>query len=619
MVYSIEIERDRLAPVLDYLARHIVSRHTTIPQLSMVELTPEAGGLRIRATSLDVWASVQLPGTAEGEAGSVLAGAHVLRDFVKRQPRGSVITMSWKLGAQRVSLVCGQARSSIGGECHNSFPATPEVAGCHAFTLPDGFGADLELVAPFAAKEDVNRPWLHGVALERFAGGLAMVATDGFGMSAATYPLPHGADDLPGVIIDQSTIGALRGAIKLHRGQPVDIRIDRALVALTVGAVEIVARPIVEAFPRWENIFHGLDDLAPIALPEIDPSIPVPQLVRMKRAHGKNELIWQGNGYTSLVTCAGNDRWAGVVMHNPDAPTKGYHAEGDTYELNGLTRPLRTKGGIIELTAYQVRAMCGPIDPSTFVDIPRGAYYQGAPVPADCQLPAAPKIDPSRALSMTAAEMAAYAEACRPIAIDVGDAMDDRASECAVVIVPDAEPVTVQAAPAAAPILQDNVETMDDNPAMTSSEPGPADLVARIEALEAVIQRMGIAIGGNVVESQPRRSERHEQALRAAWRHRAAKRAAVAQLRQTEIERDSARAEAETLKAKRQAVRETLLRMRARRNEAARDALNAREEARAAVSAMSVLTERWAAVQAVRSDEPRLWAPSERRPLRLAA
>ncbi|WP_374648723.1 hypothetical protein [Rhizorhabdus sp.] len=193
---------------------------------------------------------------------------------------------------------------------------------------------------------------------------------------------------------------------------------------------------------------------------------------------------------------------------------------------------------------------------------------------------------------------------------------------------------------------------------LSGAKDHPIDLVARIEALEAVIKRMGLAIGGEAVETQPRRTEREERAIKRAWQTRGAARARAdldaraliavnAQNRFTleklheadgtiqrlrtemrgtldrmhivEAERDEARADVMALKAKRLAVRETLLRMRARRNEAVRDAQHAQEEARAAVSAMSVLTERWAAVQAVRSDEPRPWTPSDRRPLRLAA
>lgn len=152
-------------------------------------------------------------------------------------------------------------------------------------------------------------------------------------------------------------------------------------------------------------------------------------------------------------------------------------------------------------------------------------------------------------------------------------------------------------------------------------------LLARVEALEAVIARLGIADGADVAVPSPAgRTDAHARAILRAWRIRADRRRLAHQHRldveriaAVTAERDAAIARADAMAAKRLAIHATLQRMRTRREAMASELESARSEARSAVSAMSVLTERWAAVQAHRAEPVNVWAPPRGPALHLAA
>lgn len=168
-----------------------------------------------------------------------------------------------------------------------------------------------------------------------------------------------------------------------------------------------------------------------------------------------------------------------------------------------------------------------------------------------------------------------------------------------------------------------------------------AAILARLEALErAMASSPTVAIAAPVNDNtQPReRTALERRAVVRAWRMRRELRDArdrrrsidavhrgmdahidrlEQRVRRVEEERNAAIERAEALARKRLAVHEILQRMRHRTRSMHQAAESAQQEARAAVSAMAVLTERWSALQARREETAQPWMPQARQPLQL--
>lgn len=150
-------------------------------------------------------------------------------------------------------------------------------------------------------------------------------------------------------------------------------------------------------------------------------------------------------------------------------------------EVGGEIIPLlrHDTKGTLHATAAQVAAWCGPVDEMDRREIPALVVYQGQPVARDLRIPKPPRIDRSRALCMTAAEMTAYAEACRPVA--------GAPAAPAVEKVAAPKVAKVQPTPAAT-----ETEIMAEPVAPNLAEAPGADaaLLARITALESIVQTL---------------------------------------------------------------------------------------------------------------------------------
>ncbi len=207
----------------------------------------------------------------------------------------------------------------------------------------------------------------------------------------------------------------------------------------------------------------------------------------------------------------------------------------DTVETADGVQPLGfATGGAIHLDADAVRALAGPVDPSTFVAIPRLSFLHGRIIARDGITaeglryvePAAPTVRDGRKLrKMTDAEqLRAYSTpdlvaALQPQFIATDDSQGDA---------PAAEPVAVEPAPIAIALPEPVAEAVTDPaPAAPTIEAevapiprapvgneAPADLSRRLERIEAALGLAPVA----------KRSPAHAAAIRRAWAMRVAMR-----------------------------------------------------------------------------------------------
>lgn len=152
-------------------------------------------------------------------------------------------------------------------------------------------------------------------------------------------------------------------------------------------------------------------------------------------------------------------------------------------ELGDECLPLaRNAAGSVYMTPAQVAKWCGPVDPSTHVEIPR------APVRRAWSKKAAPVLAPKpvtgrAALMMTAQEMHDYAEACQRAA--------DLANGAAIDAEPVAAPEPVE--PVATPAGPELAETAE-SPSLPATAPLPAPGSDEVAELRAMVLAMSARI-----------------------------------------------------------------------------------------------------------------------------
>ncbi|MBK6800383.1 MAG: hypothetical protein IPG83_02530 [Novosphingobium sp.] len=250
-----------------------------------------------------------------------------------------------------MTVNAGRAAFKLAALPADDFPVTVAPIAdeaLSAFTVPAArFLSDLAALAPCISTEEA-RYYLNGIAMQvRDLGGrerLAMVATDGSNIGAASRPIPAGAERLPDSIVPRKTVATIRHAAKLVpdcEAVAVEVEGNRARFAL--GPVVIESKLIDGTFPQWERAFEGLaptgETEAPL-FPELIPGTPLAAMAKL----GKGAAIeWQDATDGKFGTVPGDDGliFAALNLRADIAePLKGYrysHEQGDYAASEYLT------------------------------------------------------------------------------------------------------------------------------------------------------------------------------------------------------------------------------------------------------------------------------------------
>jgi DNA polymerase III sliding clamp (beta) subunit (PCNA family) len=338
----------QLDAAVSYLARRVIERRNTYPILSNIVIDARPGGeVILTATDCDIWASVTVRRASCESPGRFTVSGHALADMLAkaRKTKGAGQLVRMIEGENRAALVFGSNRYNLPALPADDFPMPPicDDTLSHSFTVPAGrFLADLAALAPCQSTEE-SRYYLNGVALQvrELAGRerFAAVATDGHSMGVASRPLPDGAAGLPDMILPNKATAALRHAGKLDKAEA--LQLDYApnrvggLLAITIGAVRIVAKLIDGDFPDWQTpAVWGRATPTGDALamfPELLPGAPAKVLETLSKAAG-GQVDWQDGEGALLGTVRGDDGFAFVAMKGAG---KACARKGFDYEMNG--------------------------------------------------------------------------------------------------------------------------------------------------------------------------------------------------------------------------------------------------------------------------------------------
>jgi DNA polymerase III subunit beta len=256
----VTVERAALLRSLGHVHR-VVERRNTIPILSNVLLRTDEGGLRLKATDLDIEVTETIPAEASA-AGSTTVPAHVIYDIVRKLPEGAQVSLEMAGDAGQMQIRSGRSRFMLQALPESDFPDLAAGDLPHRFTLAAGDLKRLIDKTQFAISTEETRYYLNGIFLHTLdAGGqtvLRAVATDGHRLARVELPAPKGSEGMPGVILPRKAVAEIQKL--LESGEDVLIELSSAKVRLTIGGVVLTSKLIDGTFPDYQRVIPQGND-----------------------------------------------------------------------------------------------------------------------------------------------------------------------------------------------------------------------------------------------------------------------------------------------------------------------------------------------------------------------
>ena len=258
---KLTIERSALLKALGHV-QSVVERRNTIPILSNVLLTAEAGQARLSATDLDI----EMVDAADAEiarAGSTTAPAHTLYDIVRKLPDGAQIALEAAPDEPRLMLEAGRSKFALPCLPATDFPVLSADGLECRFEIGPAELTRLIDKTRFAVSTEETRYYLNGIHLHAVNGAdapsLRAVATDGHRLALAENDLPDGAGAMPAVIVPRKTVAELR---KLLDGleSMVTVSVSEAKIRFELGRATLTSKLIDGAFPDYERVIPRGND-----------------------------------------------------------------------------------------------------------------------------------------------------------------------------------------------------------------------------------------------------------------------------------------------------------------------------------------------------------------------
>ncbi len=242
------ISRDALIKPLNLVAG-VVERRQTLPILSNVFMSLEAGQLSLTGTDLEVELVGRVPVDGDSEDGEITVPARKLVDICKSLPDGSTIEFSVSSGKAMVKA--GRSRFTLSTLPASEFPSVDEQGGDLSLEIPQAVLKRLIERTSFAMAQQDVRYYLNGMLLELKAGRLRMVATDGHRLALCT------AGDAVSVG-DASVIVPRKGILELSRLLDADDTLRLVIGSNHIRAVNkqftFTSKLVDGKFPEYERV-----------------------------------------------------------------------------------------------------------------------------------------------------------------------------------------------------------------------------------------------------------------------------------------------------------------------------------------------------------------------------
>lgn len=225
----------------------IVARRNTIPILSTVMIEATSTNVVIKATNLDMEATVTIS-AAVAARGKCCVEADKLSQIAKAVADGSEI--AFDLG-ERLAVKSGRSRFALAVQPPENFPVFASFAATTTITELAPFFRHLIARPAFSMAPDGSRYIMFGVNLSVHGGKLYGAATDGkrFALAEIETELSEFSIIIPSPMVAEMS-KLLDGS-----GEVATLGISPDKVSIAMGGVEIVSKLVDGAFPDvWRAI-----------------------------------------------------------------------------------------------------------------------------------------------------------------------------------------------------------------------------------------------------------------------------------------------------------------------------------------------------------------------------
>lgn len=299
------VDRHMLKAAIDKI-RLVVENRNTMPVLSNVKLSAEAGDLVLTATDLDIEISVRVPGEVDGRMATSVPAA-VLQSVCSKAPKSDKVTLMMILDDEAIeanTLEASYARIEFGKTTYrlnaitaDDFPVFPvSTSKTHRFNLPGStFWNALDSVKGAISTEE-TRYYMNGIYLAHIGESLRAVATDGHRLYAQNMAAPKGCEDMPGVIIPQKVVGVLHKLLKAKDAPTkVAVRVNDVHLWVTWENVTIKSKLVDGTFPDYARVIPtGNDKVATLDTKILTEAVNAVSVIMSDRGRAMKLAIAKG-------------------------------------------------------------------------------------------------------------------------------------------------------------------------------------------------------------------------------------------------------------------------------------------------------------------------------------
>jgi DNA polymerase-3 subunit beta len=256
------IPRPALRSALGVLAK-VTEKRNTIPILSNAAVFQAPDGFKLRATDMDIQATVTIPDAIADDGFALTLPTHVFQDIEKKAPATDHVA----LDAQSAAL------TTLDFEGLRAKVQSLPIADFPEMLVEGEIKADFELdtkhvrealeAVDLAISTEETRYYLNGVYLHITRDGtLRFVATDGHKL--ARFESREYDGDITaslGSIIPRRTVAFLLGLCKA-KGTPARVRfqVNTAKIRITIGHVDIISKLVDGSFPDYQRVIPAGND-----------------------------------------------------------------------------------------------------------------------------------------------------------------------------------------------------------------------------------------------------------------------------------------------------------------------------------------------------------------------
>ena len=239
-------------------ASKVVNAHTTVPILSNVLLSADDGGIRVRATDLELTLEQSFPAEV-AEGGAVTVPARLFSGYLGNLPAGLLeLTGS----PSRASVKAERSNYDFHALPADEYPPLPAAQRGAAFALAarrfrDGVGATI-----FAASsEEARGAVLMGTLLELEGDAITMVATDGYRLARWNGTLERAIEGSAKYIVPSRALNETArnlGAAESVEAAALGPQANQ--LQFTAGTTSIVVRLVDGQYPNYAQVIPAKFD-----------------------------------------------------------------------------------------------------------------------------------------------------------------------------------------------------------------------------------------------------------------------------------------------------------------------------------------------------------------------